>query len=182
MVDTAFDVPADKVNRLAQIYGSRGLYDPFPIPPDDVMGIRDVTKPTLSPGGGGGLVSTLADYLRFTRCLLNGGELDGFRLIAPRTLQYMTADHLKPHMLPIRLGFSEVGRRFGLGFRVVTNIGESQDITSVGEYGWSGAAQTYFTIAPEENMILLFMSQLLPTSPYPVRRRFTNLAYQAIMD
>lgn len=182
MVDTAFDVPPEKVNRLAQIYGSEGLFNPFPIPPDDVMGIGDVTKPTTIPFGDGGLVSTLADYLRFANCLLNGGELDGFRMIAPRTLQWMTSNHLSPDMLPIKIGLGSVNARFGLGFRVVTDIGESQIAVSKGEYGWSGAAQTFFAVAPEEDMILLFMSQLLPVAPYPVIGRFRNLVYQAIME
>ncbi len=182
MVDTAFDVPQEKVNRLAQIYASESLFNPQPIPPDDVMGIGDVTKPTIIPFGDGGLVSTLADYLRFANCLLNGGELDGFRLIAPRTLKWMASDHLKAHMLPIKIGLSPVNARFGLGFRVVTDIGESQILASQGEYGWSGVAQTFFAVAPEEDMLLLFMSQLLPVAPYPVINRFRNLVYQAIMD
>lgn len=182
MVDTAFDVPAEKINRLVQIYGSQGVFNPFPIPPDDVMGIRDVTTPTLTPIGGGGLVSTLADYLRFANCLLNGGELHGFRLLAPRTLQWMTSDHTKAHMLPLNIGYGEIGARFGLGFSVVKDIGESQIMTSDGAFGWAGAAQTYFSVAPKEDMILLFMSQLLPTLPYPVRNRFVNLAYQAIIE
>lgn len=182
MIDTGFDVAPEKVNRLAQIYGSEGLFNPFPIPPDDVMGIGDVTKPTLMPAGGGGLVSTLEDYLRFANCLLNEGELDGFRLIAPRTLEWMTSDHLKPHMLPIKIGLSEVGARFGLGFSVVKNIGESQGIAIAGTYGWSGVAQTTFALIPDEEMIILFMSQHLPVAPYPAIRRFRNLVYQAIMD
>ena len=182
MVDTAFDVPPEKVNRLAQIYVSEALYNPQALPPDEVLGIGDVTKPTVMPIGGGGLVSTLADYLRFANCLLNGGELEGFRLIAPRTLQWMTSDHLKPHMLPIKIGVSEVGSRFGLGFRVSKHLGESQVLCSEGEYGWAGVAQTYFAVAPVEDMILMFMSQHLPMLPYPVRQRFVNMAYQAIID
>lgn len=182
MDDTGFMVPADKVDRLAQIYMSEGLYDPQPFEPQKTFGVGDVTTPTQRPIGGAGLVSTLDDYLRFANCLLNEGELEGFRLIAPLTLRWMTSDHLDPYMLPIKLGPGKVGTRFGLGFRVVKHIGESQVSTSVGEFGWSGAAQTYFSIAPAEDMILLYMSQLIPAHPYPVRNRFVNLVYQSIMD
>lgn len=182
MVDTGFDISPEKANRLAQIYGSEDLLNPFPIPPADVRGIGDVTKPTRVPLGDGGLVSTLADYLRFANCLLNGGQLDGFTLIAPRTLQWMTSDHLRPSMLPMKIGSDIVDARFGLGFSVVTEIGESQVATSKGEYGWSGAAQTFFAVAPQEDMILLFMSQLLPVASYPVINRFRNLVYQAILE
>ncbi|MEO1163364.1 MAG: serine hydrolase domain-containing protein [Chloroflexota bacterium] len=182
MTDTGFMVAEENTSRLAQIYMSEGLYDPQPFEPQKTFGVGDVTTPTQRPLGGAGLTSTLDDYLRFANCLLNGGELDGFRLIAPRTLRWMASDHLEPHMLPIKLGPGKVGTRFGLGFRVVKNIGESQVSTSVGEFGWSGAAQTYFSIAPAEDMILLYMSQLIPAHPYPVRNRFVNLVYQAIME
>lgn len=182
MVDTGFMVPTEKTDRLAQIYMSEGLYEPQPFEPQKTFGLGDVTTPTQRPLGGAGLVSTLDDYLRFANCLLNGGELDGFRLLGPRTLQWMASDHLDPHMLPITLGLNKVGTRFGLGFRVAAHIGESSVATSVGEFGWSGAAQTYFSIAPAEDMILLFMSQLIPTHPYPVRNQFVNMVYAAITD
>ncbi|MGB7339071.1 MAG: serine hydrolase domain-containing protein [Phototrophicaceae bacterium] len=182
MMDTGFQVAPENIERLAQIYHSEGLYNPIAFQAHEVYGVGDVTQATQQPSGGGGLTSTLADYLRFANCLLNGGELDGFRLIAPRTLQWMTSDHLDAHMLPIKIGLSPVGARFGLGFRVVKEIGESYTHCSTGEYGWSGAAQTYFCVAPAEDMILMFMSQLLPAAPYPVRTHFVNLAYQAITD
>jgi CubicO group peptidase (beta-lactamase class C family) len=94
MVDTAFTVPEDKVNRLAQIYTSETLYDIHPVPPEHVPGITDVTKPTSSPLGGAGLVSTLADYLAFCNCMLNKGAYTGGRLLSRKTVEWMTANHI----------------------------------------------------------------------------------------
>lgn len=182
MVDTDFYVPADKISRLAQIYGSQKLYDPQPIPPDAVFGIGDITRPTLSPAGGGGLASTLADYLKFCNCLLNQGIYEGGRLISRKTLDWMTANHMSDALMPIKLGMDVLDHGFGLGFRVAHNLGQRRALSSVGEYGWSGAAQTYFWIDPAEAFIGLMMTQYLPMMPYPVTERFRNLAYQAIAD
>lgn len=182
MDETDFYVPADKVHRLAQIYGSAGLFDPQVIPPTEVMGIADITRPTLSPAGGGGLASTLADYLKFCDCLLANGKYEGGRLISRKTLELMTAHHIPDKLMPIFLGAGERDHGFGLGFRVTTDLGKRRRLSSVGEYGWGGAANTYFWIDPAEEMIGLFMTQHMPLSPYPVAERFRNLAYQAIAD
>lgn len=182
MNDTGFHVPPEKLNRLAQIYASKALYDPYPIPSDEVFLIGDISQPTQSPSGGGGLISTLSDYLAFCNCLLNNGAYPGGRLISRKTLDLMTANHIPAAYFPLMIGVDALDHGFGLGFRVTTDLGQSRVLRSVGEYGWAGAAQTYFWIDPAEEFIGLMMTQYLPMSPYPVTQRFRNLAYQAIVD
>lgn len=182
MVDTDFYVPAEKLDRLAQLYESDTLYNPRPVVPENARLIGDITVPTQSPSGGGGLVSTLADYLRFCECLLHNGVYEGGRLISRKTREWMTANHIPESMMPISAGEDVMDHGFGLGFRVTTDLGQRRVISSVGEYGWAGAACTYFWIDPAESFIGLMMTQHLPLSPYPVTDRFRNLAYQAITD
>jgi CubicO group peptidase (beta-lactamase class C family) len=182
MMDTAFYVPAEKVGRLAQFYESAGLDDPQPVPPADVYGIGDVAQPTQRFSGGSGLVTTLADYLAFCNCLLNNGAYDGGRLLSRKTLAWMTANHIPQDWLPLNIGASVLDHGFGLGFRVTTDLGQARSLRSVGEYGWSGAAKTYFWVDPAEEFIGLFMTQYRPTDEYPAQERFRNLAYQAIVD
>ena len=182
MVDTGFHVPAEKVDRLAQIYGSEKLYNPVPLKPDEVGLIGDVTIPTQCPSGGGGLISTLGDYLNFCNCLLKNGQYEGGRLLGRKTLEWMTSDHISRQLRPLKIGAWELDVGFGLGFRVATSLGEARSLTSAGEYGWAGAAQTYFWIDPAEEFIGLMMTQHMPIDPYPVQERFKNLAYQAIVD
>ena len=181
MMDTAFHVPPDKLNRLAQIYKSEKLYGPIPIKPDEVP-LGDVTVSTQCPSGGGGLVSTLGDYLAFCNCLIQNGKYEGGRLLGRKTLAWMTSDHIPGHLKPLRIGPTELDHGYGLGFRVVTSLGETRVLTSVGEYGWSGAANTYFWVDPPEEFIGIMMTQHMPVEPYPVQERFKTLAYQAIDD
>lgn len=182
MVDTAFHVTADKLDRLAQIYVSPELYNPIVPNPDDVGLVRDVTQPTNCPSGGGGLISTLADYLQFCKCLLNNGQYEGERLLSRKTVDWMTANHIPAHLMPIGLGSDRYDHGFGLGFRIYTALGNARKLTSEGEYGWGGAAQTYFWIDPAEEFIGLMMTQHMPLLPYPAQDRFKTLAYQAIDD
>lgn len=179
MTDTFFTVPPDKVDRLAQLYYSEALDNPQPLAPEKVTGLWDVTTPTTCPSGGGGLVSSLADYLKFSTCLLNNGAYGGGRLLGRKTLAWMTADHVAglPSYEPEPMGYG-----FGLGFRVLTDLGRESLLSSVGEYGWGGAAKTHFWIDPAEDMIGLLMTQYFPADPYPVHERFHALAYQAIVD
>lgn len=182
MTDTAFYVPAEKLNRLAQIYRSEKLYDPIALKPNEVGLIGDVTVPTKCPSSGGGLVSTLSDYLSFCDCLINKGRYEGGRLLSRKTLAWMTSDHIPTQLKPIKIGPWTLDHGFGLGFRVATSLGEARSLTSLGEYGWAGAAQTYFWIDPAEEFIGLMMTQYMPIEDYPVQERFKNLAYQAIAD
>ena len=138
--------------------------------------------------GGGGLCSTAADYLTFCRALLNGGELGGVRLIGPKTLALMTSNHLPggrdlPEMS--RSLFSEAtynGIGFGLGFSVTMDPAKTLIPGSAGEYAWGGAATTSFWIDPAEELIAIFMTQVLPSSAYPLRRELRTMVYAAITD
>jgi CubicO group peptidase (beta-lactamase class C family) len=181
MIDTGFSVPAHKCDRLAQIYMSPTLYDPL-IAPHEVTGIRDVTTPTNCPSGGGGLVSTLADYLAFCNCLLNEGKYEGGMLLGRKTLAWMTADHIPASWHPLNINADILDHSFGMGFAVRTSLGQLRSLNSVGTYSWGGAAQTMFLIDPTEALIVLMMTQHLPTLPYPVQERFRTLAYQAVVD
>jgi CubicO group peptidase (beta-lactamase class C family) len=182
MVDTDFCVPSNKLDRLAQIYSSEALYNIRPVPPAYIPGIRDITKPTLSPLGGAGLVSTLTDYLAFCNCMLNKGAYEGGRLLSRKTVEWMTADHMPASIMPIYMGLEQRDHGFGLGFRVTTHLGQARRLSSVGEFGWGGLANTYFWIDPAEDFIGLMMTQHLPTLPYTANDIFRNLAYQAIAD
>lgn len=182
MSDTTFQLPPEKLDRLAQIYESPGLYDPIVVDPASLGTLRDVTTPTRCPSGGGGLFSTMADYLSFCNCLLNEGRFDGGQLISRKTLEWMTANHISQRMLPLTMGPVMLDYGFGLGFRVTTSLGEARALTSVGEYGWFGIANTYFWIDRTEALIGLMMTQHRPMLPYPVWERFKILAYQSIDD
>jgi CubicO group peptidase (beta-lactamase class C family) len=182
MVDTAFHVPAAKASHVAQIYASKALYDPYPIPSENVPLVGDVSAPTQCPSSGGGLTSTLSDYLKFCNCLLHNGTSAGQQLISRKTLAWMTANHIPDRLMPLSIGPNELDHGFGLGFRVTTDLGKARALTSVGEYGWAGAAQTYFWIDPSEDFIGLMMTQHMPLEQYPVQQIFRNLAYQAIVD
>jgi len=185
MNDTGFFVPADKAHRLAACYSADGK-----------GGMKLQEDPTassfLSPpsliSGGGGLCSTAADYLSFCRALLNGGELGGVRLIGPKTLALMTTNHLPGGRDLTEMSkslFSEstyAGVGFGLGFSVTMNPALTLIPGSRGEYAWGGAASTAFWIDPAEELIAIFMTQLLPSSSYPVRRELRTMVYSAITD
>jgi CubicO group peptidase (beta-lactamase class C family) len=142
--------------------------------------------PMLS--GGGGLVSTMSDYLRFVRMLERGGELDGVRLLSPRTVAFMASNHLPGGRDLNEMGqegFAETymeGMGFGLGFSVNLSPQANTAIASVGEYGWGGAASTAFRIDPAEEMSFVFLTQLLPSSTYPIRRELQATIYQALVD
>jgi CubicO group peptidase (beta-lactamase class C family) len=185
MNDTDFFVAADKADRLAACYAADGKGG---------MTLQDdpTTSSFLSPpsliSGGGGLCSTAADYLTFCRALIGGGELGGVRLIGPKTLALMTSNHLPggrdlPEMS--RSLFSEAaynGIGFGLGFSVTLNPAQTLIPGSAGEYAWGGAATTSFWIDPAEELIAIFMTQVLPSSAYPWRRELRTMVYSAITD
>jgi len=138
--------------------------------------------------GGGGLVSTADDYMRFCRMLLAGGQLDGHTLVSPATLRLMTANHLpggKDLTALSRSLFSEstnAGVGFGLGFAVVFDPVRAMVPSSPGEYYWGGAASTAFWIDPVEDIAVIFMTQLLGSSTYPVRRELRTLVYSALLE
>ena len=208
MVDTGFSVSAEKVARFAANYERDGA------------GFRLIDRPDastyLKPGklysGGGGLVATAGDYLRFCLMLLNKGELAGARLLGRKTVELMTSNHLpgdcdlssmgyllysdsRTQGVGMGLGARHNLRRggartetrhdgvgFGLGGSVLLNPAAAQILGSPGEFGWGGAASTVFWVDAREDMAVIFLTQLMPSSSYPLRRELRILANQAIVD
>jgi CubicO group peptidase (beta-lactamase class C family) len=196
MNDTDFFVPAGKAHRLAACYSADPQGGMTFHAADRKGGLTLQDDPTkssfLSPpsfiSGGGGLCSTAADYLTFSRALLNGGELGGVRLIGPKTLALMTSNHLPGGLdLPAmsRSLFSEAtydGIGFGLGFAVTMDPAQTLIAGSPGEFSWGGAATTSFFIDPAEELITIFMTQVIPSTAYPLRRELRTMVYAAITD
>jgi len=184
MADTGFFVEPADAARLAALY----------LPDRAGKAVRNdafgaaARRPPAVFSGGGGLVSSAADYHRFTRMLLDGGQLDGVRLLGARTVRYMSQNHL-----PGRADLGSFGRPFGeaplaglgfgFGFAVVENPVRSKVPSSVGEVSWGGAASTAFFIDPSEELIVVFLTQLLPSTTYPqLRPQLRQLVYQALVD
>ncbi|HET6793929.1 MAG TPA: serine hydrolase domain-containing protein [Acidimicrobiales bacterium] len=185
MVDTSFSVAADQAGRLAALYGP----DPATRRATriDAMGAAALSKPAYLSGGGG-LVSSLHDYHRFTQMLLGRGELDGTRLLGSRTVDYMATNHLPGGADLETIGrplFAETsfdGVGFGLGFSVVLDPAANKVLSSRGEFAWGGAASTAFWVDPAEAVTVVFMTQLLPSSTHPIRPQLKQLVYQALVD
>lgn len=184
MEDTGFVVPEDKVHRLAANYERTE---------DDGMRLIDspensiyLKKRILS--GGGGLVSTVQDYNRFAQMLLGGGEYDGVRILGRKTVELMTSNHLPGNGDLTSMGqavFSETpydGIGFGLGFSVMLDPPTAQILGTPGEFAWGGAASTYFFVDPAEELVVVLLTQLMPSSSYPIRRELRVLAYQSIIE
>lgn len=189
MQDTAFTVPDREWSRLAVLYSPEGTgegIDLFlrsgggkkPLVAANESGIlANFRQGATHFSGGGGLVSTAMDYLRFSQMLLNGGQLDAVRLLSRKTVELMTTDHLGD--IP---GFWSPGYGFGLGFAVLKDVGASGAPGSVGEYNWGGAAGTRFWVDPQEELIGIYMIQILPHTGLEYGTEFRNLTYQAIAD
>jgi CubicO group peptidase (beta-lactamase class C family) len=185
MSDTAFSAGESEADRLAALY--------TPDPSDgkavrlDAFGRMALQQPTFLSGGGG-LVSSAADYHRFTQMLLRGGELDGVRLLGPRTVRYMTRNHLpggadlEAFGRPLFAETTFEGMGFGLGFSVLDNPVANKVPSSAGEFSWGGAASTTFWVDSAEQITALFFTQLLPSSTYSIRPQFRQLVYQALVD
>ncbi len=182
MHDTAFFVDADKAARLAHCY----LMSPeAKLVPAQLGGFRE---PPAVPSGGGGLVSTAHDYMRFCECLRRGGELGGTRLLGPKTLALMRANHLPGgrDLADMSLSmFTEATYRgvgFGLGFAMTIDVAKTQVAGSLGEYFWGGAASTAFWVDPVEDLCVVFLTQFLPSTLYPIRRELRTLINAAVID
>jgi CubicO group peptidase (beta-lactamase class C family) len=186
MADTGFMVPDDKVGRFAACY--RRDADKKLTLVDDPQRSGYRQQPSFLSGGGG-LVSTTPDYLRFCQMLLAGGELDGVRILGRKTVELMSANHL-PGGADLRsfampAGYGEVGFEgmgFGLTVAVAKAPAETQVIGSAGEYMWGGAASTIFWVDPAEDMTVVFMTQLLPSGTFNFRGQLKTLVYPAIAD
>jgi len=178
MSDTHFFLPQSKLDRLNTVYQpvdggiaarperdgmqSQGLY---------------VEGPRQSYSGGAGLLSTAQDYARFLQMLLNGGEFNDVRLLSPKSVELMVADHI-PH-LPFR---ENAGQGFGLGFYVVTDLGARGAMGSVGEYGWGGAYHSTYWVDPAEELIVIYLTQIIPATGLDDYSRLRSGVYQAIVD
>ena len=181
IVDTGFYVPQEKISRLATMYGPAeggGLQIM------DTPETSKYSKPKRFLSGGGGLVSTASDYMRFAQMLLNGGEMNCVRLLSRETVKLMTTNHLSDELIPIQLDPLTSylkGHGFGLGFAVITNVAQSGMFGSEGAYWWGGAANTFFWVDPREKLIGLIMPQFLASGRYPIQRELQELTYQAIV-
>jgi len=173
MIDTGFYVPAEKIDRFAKLYewtDDQVLRSVVEKPPGKLL------TPPKCPQGGGGLVSTVDDYLRFCQMILNGGEFDGQRIIMPATVRYMLMDHLRPdqHVRP--------GKGYGLGFGIVRDPVAMGVIGSVGEANWAGAVGTFFWIDPSSDLIYMLWTQLTSMGLWEFFRRMPPLVHTARLD
>lgn len=185
MPDTAFYMEAAKLQRVAQLQ-----IDPATGKRPEFGNSDDLTKDKVKWfSGGGGLLSTAPDYARFCQMLVNGGELEGVRLLSPKTLAVMTSDQVPQHAS--RVGqlqvtqdlnpLPEIGQSFGLGFAVRTDLGHSAVSGSVGDYFWAGAAGTYFWVDPQEKMYVIMMVQKPFVEAGPYRRALREIVYGALI-
>lgn len=175
MTDTHFYLPKSKRDRLAAVYS---------FAPDGVVRAPDAGSagqgayldgPRKSFSGGAGLLSTASDYARFLQMTLNGGELDGRRILGPKTVELMTVDHLGAVTF-------EDGEGFGLGFSVVEDLGVRGVPGSVGEYGWGGAYHSVYWVDPGEALVVVYMTQLIPAGDIDDQLKVRALVYQAIVE
>jgi CubicO group peptidase (beta-lactamase class C family) len=183
MVDTGFHVPEDKHHRLAACYA---------LDPKGAVALQDdpatshFREPARFVSGGGGLVSTAADYMKFCDMLIGRGAAHGQRLVSPKTIELMMMNHLPGDRQLVDMSrslFSEAtyaGLGFGLGFGVTVNVAQTMTPGSLGECFWGGAASTTFWIDPEEEIAAVFMTQLIPSNVYPIRRELRTLVNAAL--
>ncbi len=186
MTDTSFQLPKDKVGRLTQRFqrqadGSRKATDP-------ASADSSWAKPVTLFSGGGGLLSTAEDYLKFSEMLRRRGEYEGHRVLGRKTAAYMMRNHLPGNADLTAMGqpvFSETsydGIGFSLGGSVVVDAATAKALCSEGEFAWGGAASTAFWVDRAEGVVAVFLTQLLPSASYPIRRELRTLVYQSITD
>jgi CubicO group peptidase (beta-lactamase class C family) len=177
MRDTHFYLPPAKRERLAVVYSATegGGLERAPDPGGMVGQGAYVDGPRKSFSGGAGLVSTARDYARFLQMLLNGGELDGVRILSRKTVELMTADHIGDL-------YGRPGEGFGLGFSVVKDLGARGVPGSVGEYGWGGAYHSVYWVDPREELVVVYLTQLIPARAVDDHAKLRALVYQAIVD
>jgi len=184
MFDTAFYVDAEQIPRFASIYRPSGdgleKLPETPVVSADRRTIYSSSYPYDGPrtyfSGGAGLSSTILDYALFLQALLNGGELDGVRILGRRTVRLMTRDHL------IGLGVSDADRRFGLGFSISRDPGLTGGPRSEGAFGWGGFFNTAYWVDPEEQLVAIIMTQLYPNNRSQLTDKFEVAVYSAILD
>jgi CubicO group peptidase (beta-lactamase class C family) len=182
MPDAAFWVDEGRADRLAALYRPDAARKAVPL-----FGGAILSPPAILSGGGG-LAAGALDYHRFTEMLRGRGELDGVRLLSPRTVDFMASNHLPGGATLAEFGrplyaettFAGVG--FGLGVSVTLDPAAAKVLSSAGEYGWGGAASTTFWVDPVEDLTVQFLTQLLPSSTHPIRPQLKQLVYQALVD
>jgi CubicO group peptidase (beta-lactamase class C family) len=183
MHDTDFYAPESQNDRCSVLYVFAPGKGMRPMAPASAM-----TKRPAMLSGGGGLVSSTDDYLQFCHMLVNGGELAGVRLLSPRTLRFMTTNQLPGGRTLNEMGqstFAETamdGTGFGLGFSVLLDPAANRSLGTPGQFAWGGAASTAFWVDPVEDLTVVFMTQLLPSNTYPLRRHLQAGVYQALVD
>jgi CubicO group peptidase (beta-lactamase class C family) len=177
MTDTHFYLPESKAARLAVVYSAKesGGLERAPEPGGMVGQGAYVRGPRKSFSGGAGLLSTAGDYARFLSMLLNGGELDGRRLLSRKSVELMTVDHLTGQTY-------REGQGFGLGFSVVKDLGARGLPGSVGEFGWGGAYHSTYWVDPKEQLVVVYFTQLIPARGLDDHDKLRALVYQAIVD
>ncbi len=182
MADAGFSVDVTRADRLAALYGPDADRRATPL-----NGGAALRLPACISGGGG-MLATARDYHRFTEMLRRRGEIEGVRLLSPRTVDYMTTNHLPGGADLLKFGrplFAESGFEgvgFGLGFAVTIDPVKAKILSSPGEYNWGGAASTTFWVDPVEDLSVQFLTQLLPSSTHPIRPQLQQLVYQALVD
>jgi CubicO group peptidase (beta-lactamase class C family) len=175
MKDTHFYLPRDKAPRLATVYNKTeaGLIRAPDGPGMQTQG-QYVEGPRVSFSGGAGLLSTADDYARFLQMILNGGELDGVRLLSPKSVQLMTVNHVG--------SLYGRGQGFGLGFSVGLDLGARGDLGSVGDLGWGGAYHSSYWIDPAEGLVVVYFTQVVPATGLDDHGKLRALVYQAVVD
>ena len=184
MVDTDFDVSPDKVGRYSSAYG---------VGEDGSLKVMDAAQKSIflagrteCYSGGGGLISTAGDYFKFAEMIRRRGAFDGGRLLGSRTVDFMTHNHLEGDLAlngqPLFSEVSFIGVGFGLGGWVMLEPEKSQMMGSPGDFGWGGMASTVFWVDPIEDLTIIYLTQLLPSSHYPLRKELRALVYQALVD
>ena len=177
MQDTQFYLPDSKIDRLAVVYSATetGKLERAPDPGTGVGQGAYVKGPRKSFSGGAGILSTATDYARFLQMMLNGGELDGKRILSRKTVELMTVDHLVSKQV-------EEGVGFGLGFSVVKDLGARGVPGSVGEFGWGGAYHSSYWVDPQKQLVVVYFTQLLPARDVDDHGKLRALIYQALTD
>ena len=173
MENTYYNIPESKVDQVAAVYRPSGPGNTI-----ELSRAPSYREPTRYFGGQAGLSSTAADYFRFHQMMLQGGELDGVRLLSPRTVRLMTANHIGD----LGVWLKGPGSGFGLGYSVITDVGLSAMPASLGTYGWGGAYCTVFWVDPQEEVLGILMTQVRPYTHLNIRADLQSLAYQAIVD
>ena len=175
MHDTHFYLPPEKADRLATVYNLRNDLMRAPDGPGMETQGQYLDGPRVSFSGGAGLLSTTRDYARFLQMLLNGGQLNGTRLLSPMTVGLMTQNHIGEL-------FERPGMGFGLGFSIRMDVGAGGQHGSVGEFGWGGAYHSTYWVDPAENLVVVYLTQVIPATDLDDHVRLRALVYSAIVE